>query len=93
MGAKPKTPLIDDDGEARTPTAEEWRWAVRAKDFAGFEEMSQFMTARAEFLRSADALGIDRDVFFAFSPNKPGFIERATAAFDTLVKQNRHAAE
>jgi hypothetical protein len=93
MGAKPKTPLIDDDGEARTPTAEEWRWAVRAKDFEGFDGPHKFLTARAAFLRKADALGIDRDVFMAFEPNKPGFIERATEAFDTLVKSTRHAAE
>jgi hypothetical protein len=93
MGVRSKTPLISEDGEARTPTAEEWRWAVRASDFGGFDEMNTFMTDRRKFLFEADALGIDREVFLAFSPNKPGFIERATKAFDTLVKQTRHAAE
>jgi hypothetical protein len=93
MGAKPKTPLISEEGEARTPTVDEWRWAVRAKDFEGFDGSHNFLMARDAFLKKADALGIDREVFLAFAPNKPGFIERATEAFDTLVKQTRHAAE
>jgi hypothetical protein len=93
MGAKPKTPLISEDGEARTPTAEEWRWAVRAIDFSGFKEMNKFMTDRRNFLREAQALGFEPETFLAFRPGKPGFIERATEAIDALVKKTRHAAE
>jgi hypothetical protein len=93
--ARPKhTPLIDEDGEARTPTAEEWAWSVRTEDFGGNTlQVVEFLKRRAEFLHSAEAQGIGRSVFLPLGPGKPGFLDRAADFLEDLAKSARHAAE
>jgi hypothetical protein len=87
-------PLIDKDGEARTPTPEEWAWSVRTEDFGGDTfQVVEFLTRRAEILRAAESLGIPREVFLPFAPTKPGFEERIAAAFGPFPKAAGLAAE
>lgn len=93
MEQRPKRPLIDDDGEARAPTKEEWKWAVSATDFPDFDATAVFVEERELFLRAAAKAGIARKSFLSFEPNKPGFIERATAALEAAARAGRHAAE
>jgi hypothetical protein len=95
MGRKPKTPLIDADGEVRRlPTPEEERWMVRGADFGDFDGVRKFLQERADFLKAAAALGLEPEAFLAFDPSKPGFIQRATAALEAAAKAGRmHAAE
>jgi hypothetical protein len=93
MEYKDLPPLTDADGEAREMTAEDLQWGVWAKDFEGWDGSQKFLTAREAFFREAALLGIAREAFLPFAPNKPGFIERATEALDALAKKNRHAAE
>jgi hypothetical protein len=96
MGKAKNTPLIDDDGEARTPTAAEWQWFVHAPDFGSTEDVMAFLETRRAFLQAAEDAGFVRETFLPFDPNKPGFIERAEAALETLVARSRaarHAAE
>ncbi len=94
MAQRKTTPLIDDDGEARTPTREEWAWSVKSQDFGGdIVSVHDFMLRRAEFLRDVDSRGIDRAMFLPLSPGKPGFLERAAEMLEDLAKSARHAAE
>jgi hypothetical protein len=93
MAHRVKQPLIDADGEARTPTKEEWNWAVNATDFPNFMTAAKFVDERALFLHAAEQAGIARETFLPFAPNKPGFIERATAALESAARAGRHAAE
>ena len=93
MAYREKRPLIDDDGEARSLTRAEAKWLVRAADFSGFEATMAFMDERSAFLRAAEQAGIARETFLPFSPNKPGFIERATAALEAAARAGGHAAE
>lgn len=87
-------PLIDEDGEARTPTAEEWAWSVKTQDFDGDTfKVVEFLRRRAEFLRDVEARGMDRSIFLPLSPGKPGFLERAAEMLEDLAKSARHAAE
>ena len=94
MARRKHNPLIDEDGEARTPTAEEWAWSVKTQDFGGdtFQVLA-FLKRRAEFLHDAEARGIDRAAFLPLSPGKPGFLERAAEMLEGLAKSARHAAE
>ncbi len=93
MEQRPKRPLIDDDGEARSLTRQEAKWLVRATDFPDFDATAIFLEERELFLRAAAKAGIERKSFLSFDPNKPGFIERATAALETAARAGRHAAE
>jgi hypothetical protein len=94
MARRKYTPLIDDDGEARTPTADEWAWSVRTEDFDGDTlKVVEFLKRRAEFLHNVEARGMDRAIFLPLSPGKPGFLERAAEMLEDLAKSARHAAE
>jgi hypothetical protein len=94
MAQRKYTPLVDEDGEARTPNAEEWAWSARTEDFGGDTfKVLEFLKRRAEFLHDAEAQGIDRDVFLPLSPGKPGFLDRAAEMLEGLAKSARHAAE
>lgn len=94
MARRKYTPLIDEDGEARTPTAEEWAWSVRTEDFDGDTfKVVAFLRRRAEFLNDVEVRGIDRSIFLPLSPGKPGFLERAADFLEDLAKSARHAAE
>lgn len=94
MARRKYTPLIDEDGQARTPTADEWAWSVRTEDFGGDTfHVLEFLRRRAEFLHDAEARGIDRTVFLPLAPGKPGFLDRAAEMLETLAKSARHAAE
>ena len=93
MEHRARRPLIDADGEARLPTKEEWKWAVSATDFPDFMSAARFVEERTLFLHAAEQAGIARASFLSFEPNKPGFIERATAALEAAARTGRHAAE
>lgn len=94
MARREHRPLIDDDGEARTPTREEWAWFVKTQDFGGDTfKVVEFLRRRAEFLRDVEARGMDRSIFLPLSPGKPGFLERAAEMLEGLAKSARHAAE
>jgi hypothetical protein len=94
MARRKYTPLIDEDGEARTPTAEEWAWSVRTEDFGGDTlQVVEFLKRRSEFLQKVEAQGIERAVFLPLGPGKPGFLERAADFLEDLAKSARHAAE
>ena len=93
MGKAANKPLIDAEGEARAPTAEEWHWAVRGEDFSSALEVHGFLMRRKEFLLSAAAAGIDSSAFRGLQPGKPGFIGRAVAAMEILLDQTKPAAE
>ncbi|MBF9034292.1 hypothetical protein HKCCE2091_08580 [Rhodobacterales bacterium HKCCE2091] len=59
-------------------TDEDFRWSVFGGDFEGSPfKVAEFLKRREEFLRSAEAIGIPRETFLPFQPNKPGFEERA----------------
>ena len=93
MATTAHKPLIDRDGAARTPTDEEWLWAVASEDFASPLEIHDFLMKRKAFLRAAAAVGIERAAFLSMQPGKPGFLDRAIAALETLLAQSKHAAE
>ena len=93
MAKTVRIPLIDDNDEVRDLTDEEWLWVVSGKDHGGFEAVSEFLTARSRFLKVAEEAGFEREFFLAFQPSKPGFVERAVAAMDSVLKKVRHAAE
>jgi hypothetical protein len=94
MAQRKRRPLTDDDGEARTPTREEWAWFVSNADFDGdMTRVHDFLIRRAEILRAAETLGIPREVFLPFAPTKPGFEERIAAAFGPFPKAAGLAAE
>ena len=91
-------PINDDDfgtpdEESPEITEEQMLWAVRAKDFPNFDASHTFLIDRETFLREAEAAGISRSAFLSLDPNKPGFIERATAALEAAARAGRHAAE
>ncbi len=66
------------DAENPELTEETAAWAVAAQDFDGdIHAVSQFLQDREALLASAEAVGIPRDAFLPFEPNKPGFAERA----------------
>ena len=92
MEKRSRRPLIDDNGEARAPTAAEWKWVIRAVDFPDFEAASAFAEKRERFLRAAEEAGIARKTFLPFAPGKPGFIERAIAALDSAARAGRKSA-
>jgi hypothetical protein len=73
--------------------AYESRWSVQVSDFASPLEAAKFLARRKEFFAATQKAGFPKEMLAGFDPAKPGFIERATDAFDTLVKQTRHAAE
>jgi hypothetical protein len=94
MAQRNGRPLIDDDGEARTPTREEWAWFVKNSDFDDdMTKVHAFLIRRAEILRAAEALGIPKDVFLPFAPTKPWFEDRIAAAFGPFPKAAGLAAE
>jgi hypothetical protein len=93
MKKRAATPMTDDEGEARPLTAAERKWTVFAGHFPDFETTMAFMTERETFLRAAEDAGVPRTAFLGLQPNKPGFIERATAAMLAIAKAGRHAAE
>ena len=94
MAQKPQTPLIDNEGEARTPTAEEWLWSIRTQDFGGDTfAVRDFALRREEIVRAAEAAGIPRAAFLHLAPNKPGFEGRVAEAFGAVVRTVKHAAE
>lgn len=66
------------DDESPELTEDMMRWAVSAADFGGdFIATSAFLSARETLLRQAEAIGIPRETFLPFDPNKPGFEDRA----------------
>ena len=81
------------DEENPEITDEQWKWMVRGADFSGFEATHAFLRDREAFLDEAEAAGIPREAFLSLDPNKPGFIERATAALEAAARAGRHAAE
>ena len=87
------TPITNEEGDVRDLTDEEWLWAVSGTDNGGFEGTMDFLKARQKFLTAAEDAGFDRAFFLAFQPSKPGFVERAVAALDSVLKKVRHAAE
>lgn len=94
MASRKAKPLIDDDGEVRELTREDFRWFVKNSDFDGdMTKVHDFLIRRAEILRAADSLGIPREVFLPFAPTKPGFEERIAAAFGPFPKAAGLAAE
>ncbi len=73
---------------------DDFRWAARSQDFGGdILKVTAFLSRRSEILRAAESLGIPRDTFLAFDPNKPGFEERVAAAFGAFPKAAGLAAE
>jgi hypothetical protein len=94
MGKREARPLIDDDGEVRELTRDDFRWFVSNADFDGdMTRVHDFLIRRAEILRAAETLGIPREVFLPFAPTKPGFEERIAAAFGPFPKAAGLAAE
>ncbi len=81
------------DEESPEITEEQVLWAVRAIDFPDFNSSHAFLTEREAFLRDAEEAGIARAAFLSLDPNKPGFIQRATAALEAAARAGRHAAE
>ena len=67
-----------DEDDAPELTAAMMLWAVRARDFGGDDmAVAAFLTAREAIFRQAEAIGIPRETFLPFEPNKPGFEDRA----------------
>ena len=66
------------DEESPEWTEEQFLWSVSAGDFGGdIQAVTDFLTSRETILRAAEAIGIPRETFLPFEPNKPGFEERA----------------
>lgn len=93
MAIRKRRPLTDAEGNARTPTKEEWLWFARDEEFPDFDAVIAFLTEREVFLEQAEELGIDRSAFLPFDPTRPGFIDRARSALERLLERTRHAAE
>ncbi|MEO6298961.1 MAG: hypothetical protein ABIV25_01130 [Paracoccaceae bacterium] len=87
------TPISNEEGDVRDLTDAEYLWIVSGKEHGGFDGVMAFLESRSRFLKSAEEAGFEREVFLSFEPTKPGFVERALAALDSLVKKARHAAE
>ena len=93
MAQRKYKPMIDDNGNVRDLTDEEYRWGVRDIDFGGNIGAVEFLTRRTAILREAEAQGFDRTLFLAFEPNKPGFEARALAAIAAFKNSGLRAAE
>lgn len=94
MAKRSAKPLIDNEGEVRELTREDFLWFVRTQDFGGdIGRVHDFLIRRAEILRAAESLGIPREVFLPFQPTKPGFEDRVAAAFAPFPKAAGLAAE
>ena len=85
--------MIDDEGEVRELTEEDFVWFVKSEDFGGFLAANAFLDRREEILRAAEDAGIPREAFLALAPSKPGFEERVAAAIRAFAKNARLAAE
>jgi hypothetical protein len=85
--------VVDDEGEARELTDEDFVWMVRAEDFGGFIEANAFLDRREEILRAAEQAGIPREAFLELEPSKPGFEDRVAAAIRAFAKNAGLAAE
>ena len=91
------------DEESPELTEDFFLWAVRAQDFEGdFMKSHAFLMKRTTFFDTAKAIGFEKEAFLPFQPNKPGFFDRVTTAFEALLAavkakpdtdQTRHAAE
>ena len=93
MAKTARTPVINEHDEVRDLTADERLWVVRNSDFESFEAAMAFIDSRKDFLDVAESMGLARGIFAAFQPSKPGFVERAVAAMESVLKKIRHAAE
>lgn len=93
MAAKPRPPLIDADGEARTPTAEEWLWAIKVADFGSIHAVQAFKARRMAILKAGAGAGLSPEYFLQFGPTKPGFEDRVATALGPVLDTTQHAAE
>lgn len=91
------------DEESPELTEEFFLWSVSAQDFEGdFMKSHAFLMKRTAFFETAKAIGFEKETFLPFHPNKPGFFERVTVAFEALIAAvkaepvatfTKHAAE
>lgn len=93
MAHKNLPPLTNEDGDVRELTAEDFSWFVSVADFPDEASALQFLRDRSSFFREAEKIGFEREAFLPFAPTKPGFVERAQAAIETLAQRHKHAAE
>ena len=81
------------DEESPEWTEADFLWAVDEQDFPDHAASHAFLLRREVFLRAAASVGLSREGFLPFLPNKPGFVERAIGALDKVLEFARHAAE
>jgi hypothetical protein len=93
MAYKDLKPLTNEEGDVRELTEEDMSWFVAVSDFPDQGSAHQFLRDRSAFFRDAEELGFEREAFLPFSPSKPGFVERASAAVMALSQHPKHAAE
>jgi hypothetical protein len=86
MAIIPRAPVVDDEGEARELTDEDFLWMAHAGDFGGFEGVHAFLDRRTAILRAAEAFGVPEEAFLGMEPLKPGFEARAVAALRAILK-------
>jgi hypothetical protein len=78
--------VVDNDGEARELTDEDFVWMVRTADFGGEDEVHAFLDRRSAILRAAEQFGVPEEAFLAMEPSKPGFEKRAVEALRAILK-------
>jgi hypothetical protein len=86
MRLSSRPPVVDDDGEARELTDEDFLWMVRAQDFGGFLEANGFLDRRSAILRAAEEFGVPEEAFLEMQPSKPGFERRVVEALRAVLK-------
>jgi hypothetical protein len=86
MRLSSRPPVVDDDGEARELTDEDFLWLVRSKDFGGFLEANAFLDRRRAILRAAEEFGVPEEAFLAMEPSKPGFERRVVESLRAILK-------
>lgn len=84
MGKTTRLPMINDDGEVRELTVDDFAWFVSVPDFGSMEAVQNFLNRRSELLLKAESVGIDRDFFLAIDPNKPGFEDRVAKVIGAI---------